>query len=192
MRSVEASAETLRDTTLLREVGQWEKSAKHEPNSNWEGRASAREIMAGLAVEEARQRLERFLESKRVTSLHLGHHRTATLREVQSRTLTEYLAHALLDSREQRAHHHAVKLAAREHHGQLISEFEKATAYHHATRELVAEARQREPSFTDKEKINLEIYAERQNDESARQRYLDLARGQSQSREGNVSVARGR
>ena len=56
--------------------------------------------MAGVALEEARERLERFLESKRVTSLHLGHHRIATVREVQSRTLTEYLAHALLDSRE--------------------------------------------------------------------------------------------
>ena len=75
---------------------------------------------------EVRERFERFLESKRVTSLHLGHHRTATLHEVQSHTFTEYLAHALLDSREQRAHRQAVKLAACEHHGRLVSEFEKA------------------------------------------------------------------
>ena len=146
--------------------------------------------MSGLAVEETKERLERFLESKRVGSLHLGNHQTATLREVQARTLTEYLANAILASREQRDHRQAVKLAAREHHDRLVNEFEKAGDYHAAAHELAAEAKGREPKFTDKEKINLEIYAERQNDDTARERYLQLARGRSDERE--IAASRGR
>jgi len=45
---------------------------------------------------------------------------------------------------------------------------------------LAAEAKDRNPQFTDKEKINLEIYAERQNNELDRQKYLQLARGGEQ------------
>jgi hypothetical protein len=116
-------------------------------------------------------RLQHFLESKKVASLHLGDHRTGTLREVEARTLTEYLARAI-ESSEQRDLRHTVKLAAREHHGRLVSEFEKAKGYHEAARELASEATKREPQFTDKEKINLEIHAERQNDEGERERYL--------------------
>jgi hypothetical protein len=116
--SLEASAETLRDPKLLREVDEWEKSAsKNDPEINSEGRAVAREITSHLAVEERRERLQHFLESKKVASLHLGEHRTGTLREVESRTLTEYLARAITESREQRDFRHTVKLAAREHHG---------------------------------------------------------------------------
>jgi MobL relaxases len=85
MKTLEASAETLRDTDLLREVHEWEKAASQSDRSSaWEGRAVAREIMAGLAVEETRSRLERFLESQKVASLHLGDHRTGTLREVEA------------------------------------------------------------------------------------------------------------
>jgi hypothetical protein len=39
---------------------------------------------------------------------------------------------------------------------------------HEATRELASEVTDCQPKFTDREKINLEIYAERQNDEAAR------------------------
>ena len=128
INSLEASAETLRDPKLLREVHDWEKAAsKHEPEINWEGRAVAREITSHLAVEERRERLEHFLESKKVASLHVGEHRTGTLREVEARTLTEYLARAITETREQRDFRQTVKLAAREHHGRLASDFEKAS-----------------------------------------------------------------
>ena len=193
MRTLEASAETLRDSTLLKEVHHWEKTTgRNESETSWEGRAVAREIMSGLAVEETRERLERFLESQRVASLHLGNHRTATLREVQARNLTDYLANAILDTREQRDHRQAVKLAAREHHGRLVNEFEKAGAYHAAAREMASEAKNRGPGLTDKEKINLEIYAERQNDPTKRDQYLEMSRGGSQSREREVAASRGR
>ena len=193
IRALEASAETLRDSQLLREVHEWEKMAtKHDPEINWEGRAVAREVMSGLAVEETKERLQHFLESKRVASLHLGDHQTGTLREVQARTLTEYLANAILDTREQREHRHSVKTAAREHHGRLINDFGKASDYHAAARELASEAQNREPKFTDKEKINVEIYAERQNDAAERERYLELARGESHSQERAASASRDR
>lgn len=193
MRTLEASAETLRDSTLLREVHHWEKTTgRNESETSWEGRAVAREIISGLAVEETKERLERFLESQRVTSLHLGNHRTATLREVQARNLTEYLANAILDTREQRDHRQAVKVAAREHHGRLVNEFEKAGDYHAAAREMASEAKGREPSFTDREKINLEIYAERQGDLTRRDQYLEMSRGEGQRQDRDASASRSR
>ena len=193
LNSLEASAETLRDAELLREVHNWEKTAaKSEPEINWEGRAVAREIISALAVQETKERLEHFLESKKVASLHLGNHQTGTLRQVEARNLTDYLARALLESREQRDHRSTVKSAAREHHARLVSDFQKAHDYHEATRELASEVTNREPNFTDKEKINLEIYAERQNDAAERQRYLGLARSERDSQERAVSMSHSR
>lgn len=187
--SLEASAEQLQDVKLLNDVHEWE---KNDREINWEGRAIAREITSEIAVEVRRERLEHFLESKKVASLHLGEHRTGTLREVEARTLTEYVARTLTESREQREYRHDVKLAARAHETRLVSDLERAEQYHQAARELASEAKDRNPQFTDKEKINLEIYAERQNDESEREKYLELARGseQSQDRELSVSLTR--
>ncbi len=193
INSLEASAETLRDPKLLREVHDWEKAAsKHEPEINWEGRDVAREITSHLAVEERRERLEHFLESKKVASIHVGEHRTGTLREVEAQTLTEYLARAITETREQRDFRQTVKLAAREHHGRLAGDFAKALEYHETALELASEAKDRSPQFNDKEKINLEIYAERQNDEAVRERYLELARGEDHSQEREISVSQSR
>ncbi len=188
---LESSAETLRDPRLIKEVSDLEKIAfKNDPEINWEGRAVAREIMSGLAVEETRERLQHFLESKRVASLNLGDHRTGTLREVEARTLTDYLARAI-ESGQQRDHRHCINSAAREHHGRLVSDFERAQDYNATARELASEAKNAEPQFTDKEKINLEIHAERQNDEMTRQQYLELARTEaSDDREISVSLSR--
>lgn len=192
VRTLESSAETLRDSKLLQEVHEWEKSAsKSEPEINWEGRAVAREITSGIAVEQSKERLEHFLESKKVASLNLGHHKTGTLREVEARTLTEYLARAI-ESSEQRDLRHTIKTAAREHHGRLVSEFEKASDYHEAAKEFASEAKDGEPKFSDKEKINLEIYAERQNDAAERERYLEFARSEGHAEEREASVSRSR
>src|SRR6185295_6972462 len=186
--SLEASAEALQDVKLLRDVHEWE---KNDREINWEGRAIAREFTSEIAVEVRRERLEHFLESKRVASLHLGEHRTGTLREVEARTLTEYVTRALTESREQREYRHDVKLAAHAHETRLVSDLERAEHYHQAARELASEAKDRNPQFTDKEKINLEIYAERQDDDEMRDRYLQLARGEaSQDRE--IAVPRER
>jgi hypothetical protein len=189
--SLEAAAETLRDSKLLSEVHEWEKAAsKHDKQIDWTGRAVAREIVAGLAAEETKQRLEQFLESKRVASLHLGNHRTGSLREVEARSLTDYLAR-LMETTAQREYRNSLNLAAKQHHGRLLAEFEKASEYHDTARELASAVRNRNPKFTDKEKINLEIYAERQTDSLERERILDLARGGS-AREREGVVSRGR
>jgi len=189
MNSLEASAETLRDTALLREVHEWERSSgKSDPEMTWEGRAVAREILSEIHEEETRGRLQHFLESKRVASLNLGDHRTGTLRDVEARTLTDYLARAI-ESKDQRDHRHSINLAAQEHHGRLVSDFEKAKDYYATARELASEAHGSEPQFTDKERINLEIYAERQTDEVAREQFLELARDQSSSKEHEASAS---
>ncbi len=193
INALEASAETLHDSNLLREVHDWEKhAARSDSDINWEGRAVAREILSGLGVEQAKERLQHFLEIKKVASLHLGNHETGTLRQVEARSLTDYLARTILESREQRDHRHSVKSAALEHHRRLVNDFDKASTYHAAAREFASEAKNREPKFSDKEKINLEIYAEGQNDAAERDRYLELARGrdQSQKRPKSASLSR--
>ena len=190
VRALETTAETLRDSRLLREVDNWEKTGfKNDRESSWEGRAVARETMAEIGVQETKERLQHFLESKRVASLNLGDHRTGTLREVEARTLTDYLARAI-ESTQQRDQRHSINLAAREHHGRLVSDFEKAKDYYATARDLASEAHGSGPQFTDKEKINLEIYAERQNDDAERERYLELARNERQAQEREVSVSR--
>jgi len=193
INALEASAETLRDSNLLQEVHEWEKqAAKSDSEINWEGRAVAREIMSGLAVEQAKERLQHFLESRKVASLHLGNHQTGTLREVEARSLTDYLARTILESREQRDHRHSVKSAALGHLGRLVTDCEKASDYHEAARKLASEAKDREPQFTDREKINLEIYGERQNDALERERYLELARNESHGGQREVAASRSR
>jgi hypothetical protein len=190
MRALEASAELLKDAYLLREVNSWEKNTPRGDAASWEGRAVAREIVAGIAVDEAKERLQHFLERQRVASLNLGQHRTGSLREVESRTLTDYLARAL-ESQGQRDYRRSVKSAAHETHGRLVKDFDKAMSYHEAARELAAGAQNREPNFTDKERINLEIYAERQNDETMRDQLREMARGDAVS-DREMSVARER
>ena len=183
IRSLEASAERLRDIKILSEVHEWEKAeSKHDKQIDWAGRAVAREIMSGIAAEETKQRLEQFLESKRVASLHLGDHRTGSLREVEARTFTDYLARAI-ETAAQRDYRQNVKLAAREHHGRLVAEFEKASEYRDATRELASEVTNRNPKFTDKERISFEIYAERQTHSQEREKFLDLARDRENTHE---------
>lgn len=187
--ALEASAEVLQDVKLLRDVHELE---KNDREVNWEGRAIAREITSEIAVEVRRERLEHFLESRKVASLHLGEHRTGTLREVEARTLTEYVARALTESQEQRQYRHDVKTTARAHETRLVNDLERAEQYHQVAREFASEAKDRNPQFTDKEKINLEIYAERQNDESEREKYLDLARGHEQSQDREMSITMSR
>jgi len=193
MRTLEGSAEILRDAQLLREVHEWEKTTgQRDDGFDWQSRAAAREITSGLAVAETDERLQHFLESKRVASLHVGNHRTATLREVEARSVTEYLARAI-ETGAQRDHRHGVNLAAREHHAHLVDDHDKARLYHETARELALETDEREPKFTDKEKIDLEIYAERLNNDAERERYLELARGENHhSQDLEVSMVHGR
>lgn len=67
----------------------------------------------------------------------------------------------------------------------------RASGYHDAARELTSAVERDEPKLTDREKMNLEIYAERQNDLAERERYLELARGERNSEERDISLSRG-
>jgi len=70
-------------------------------------------------------------------------------------------------------------------------DFGKASDYHAAARELVSEAKYRDPQFTDKEKINLEIFAKHQIDVQNREMLLEMARGNdSQIQEREVASSR--
>jgi hypothetical protein len=192
MRALESSAELLRDHELLREVHEWErKTSRSDSSIDSQGRAVAREIMSGIAAEETKERLQHFLDSARVASLNLGHHRTGTLREVEARTLADYLARAI-ESSGARDYRRLVKAAAHEQHSRLVKDFDKAMNYHEAASELAAEAQGREPQFTDKEKINLEIYGERQNDETTRARFVGLAGQERRQEELDLSVCKSR
>ena len=53
---------------------------------------------------------------------------------------------------------------------ELINDSEKAQCYHGAAREFASEAENREPKFTAKEKISLEIYAKRQKPAAEREK----------------------
>lgn len=108
---------------------------------------------------------------------------------MEARTLTDYSARAI-ESRQQRNHRHSINLAASEHHGRIVNDFEKAKDYHATAHELASEARGSDPQFTDKEKINLEIYAERQSDQVAKERHLTLARASWQPQEHQVVASR--
>ena len=190
MRALESSAELLRDHQLLYEVHEWERSA-FGSSIDWQGRAVAREVMSGIAVEETKGRLQHFLESQRVASLNLGHHRTGTLREVEARTLTDYLARAI-ESTSARDYRRLIKATAHEQHSRLVTDFDKATKYHEASREMAIQTEGREPQFTDKERVSLEIYAERQNDPDERDKFLQLALSEGRTHERDVAAAHGR
>ena len=88
--------------------------------------------------------------------------------------MTEHLAGAI-GFWEQRDFRHTAKLTAKEYHGRLVSDFEGTQEYHEAARELTSEQGTASRNLTDTEKINLEMIAQRQNDEAERQKYLDSA-----------------
>jgi hypothetical protein len=67
----------------------------------------------------------------------------------------------------------------------------KLRIHSQAARDLASEAQELEPKFTDKEKVNLEIQAKRQNDAAERERHLELSRGETHSKDRDVA-SRGR
>jgi hypothetical protein len=83
---------------------------------------------------------------------------------------------------------HAIEAASANSQARLVTDYEKSRAYLEAAREIAGSLRaelreqaidksQMVPAFTPKERINLEIYAERQADPRERAHYLSLARG---------------
>jgi hypothetical protein len=70
-----------------------------------------------------------------------------------------------------------------------MTDFENARDYFTAAREMASHANERDPQFTDKEKLNLEIYAEGLNDSIARQELLECAQGKSSAHNYEVEIS---
>ena len=94
---VKVSTEMFRDPKLLVEVPEWEKNASKNdpPDQLGKGVLSHARSCPASPFWRLRNALSTFLESKKVASLNLVDHRTGALREVEARTLTEYLARAI-------------------------------------------------------------------------------------------------
>ena len=93
---VKVSTETFRDPKLLVEVHEWEKNASKNDPPDQLGRACCRtRDHVRHRRSETKERLEHFSRKQESRFTLSGDHRTGTLREVEARTLIEYLARAI-------------------------------------------------------------------------------------------------
>lgn len=200
LRRIEANAEVTRDAALLRRLDEFEKH-NLERDSQQErvtpeqrlSRAVAREIVAEVAYRESAERLAHYNERGDSQPLAIesidGRISVHRLKETRPHSLVERALRPLIEKSDARETRHAIEAASANSQARLIAENEKSRAYLEAAREIAgnlrAEAREQGidntrlvPEFTPKERINLEIYAERQADPYERERYLSLARGE--------------
>lgn len=199
LRRIEANAEVTRDAGLLRQLGEFERrsnerDSRSEPVTAQErlGRAMAREIMAEIAHRESAERLSSFNERGDVQPLAIesndGRISVHRLKETKPHSVVERVLRPFIEKPATRETRHAIEAASANTQARLMANYEKSRAYLEAAREIAsnlhAEARKQGidnthlmPALTPKERIDLEIYAERQADPSQRTHYLSLARG---------------
>jgi hypothetical protein len=201
LRRIEANAEVTRDAGLLRQLDEFERRS-NERGSRSEritpqeqlGRAVAREVMAEIAHRESAERLANFNERGDVQPLAIesndGRISVHRLKETRPHSIVERALRPFIESSAARETRHAIEAASANSQARLVADYEKSRAYLEAAREIAgnlhAEAHQQGidhthlmPAFTPKERIDLEIYAERQADPSQRTHYLTLARGEA-------------
>lgn len=205
MLRVEASAEMMRDAGVLRQLRQIEKSSDGRagatqgvaPEDNLR-RWMAREIMAEVAHRESAERLDGFRERGEAQPLVVrgsdGRLTIHTLRETKPRSVVERILRPLLEKPHARETREAVQAASASYYNYLLSDHDKSRTYLQAAREITdglrTEARLQRgsdknrptPTLTAKERINLEIYGERQANPQDREHYLSLARGETAER----------
>lgn len=197
---IEANAEATRDAGLLRQFNGLEKrlngrdsySERITPEERL-GRAMAREVMAEVAYRESAERLANFNERGDVQPLAIeskdGRINVHRLKDTRPHSVVERALRPLVEKPAARETRHAIEAASANSQARLATAYEKSRAYLEAAREITASLRTelREqaidkthltPSFTPKERVNLEIYAERQADPQVRAHYLSLARGE--------------
>ena len=200
LRRIEANAEATRDAGLLRQLDEFEKrfnerssqSERIKPEERL-GRAMAREIMAEVAYRESAERLANFNERSDAQPLAIeskdGRINVHRLKETKPHSVVERALRPLLEKPAVRETRHAIEAASANSQARLVTDYEKSRAYLEAAREIAGSLRaevreqaidksQMVPAFTPKERINLEIYAERQADPRERAHYLSLARGE--------------
>ena len=201
LRRVEANAQVTRDAQLLRQLDEFEKhnieqdslTGRVTPEQRL-SRAAAREIVAEVAYRESAERLDHYNERGDSQPLAIesidGRISIHRLKETRPHSVAERALRPLIEKPAARDIRHAIEAASANSLSRLITENENSRAYLEAAREIAgslrAEAREQGidsthlmPEFTPKERINLEIYAERQTDPAVRERYLSLARGEA-------------
>jgi hypothetical protein len=200
LRRIEANAEATRDATLLRQFDEFESFYIERDTQNERvtpeqrlSRAAAREIVAEVAHRENAERLAHYNERGDSQPLAIeskdGRISVHRLTETRPRSLVERALRPLVENSAARDTRHAIEAASANSQAQIVADYEKSRAYLEAAREIAgslrAEARQLGidstrlmPEFTPKERINLEIYAERLADPTERAHYLGLARGE--------------
>jgi hypothetical protein len=156
------------------------------------GRALARETMAEIFLRESGERLANFQARSELQPLLIeapdGRLLTKRLEDTKPNSLAERVLRPLIERESGRELHDAIRAAFAQYHDHLLSGHEKSLSYsataHEITELLREEAKDRAgaeraaPDFTSKERINIEIYAERLTDPSERESYLRLARGE--------------
>ena len=201
LRTIESNAEVTRDATLLKQLGEFERRLNERvpqpervtPQERL-SRAVARQIMAEVAHRESNERLTNFNERGDAHPLAIeskdGRISVHRLKDTRPYSVVERVLRPLVEKPQARETRHAIEAVSANSQAQLIADNEKSRAYLEAAREIAgtlrAEAREQGidnthlmPAFTPKERINLEIYAERQTDPRERERYLNLARGEA-------------
>jgi diadenosine tetraphosphate (Ap4A) HIT family hydrolase len=197
---IEANAEATRDAGLLKRLNEFEKrfngrdlhSERQTPEERL-GRAMAREIIAEVAYRESAERLATFNERGDVQPLAIeskdGRINVRQLKDTRPHSVVERALRPLVERPAARETRLAIEAASANSQAHLATAYGKSRAYLGAAREIAANLRTelREqvtdkthlaPAFTPKERINLEIYAERQADPQARAHYLSLARSE--------------
>lgn len=200
LRSIEANAEATRDAGLLRQLEEFERRS-NESDSRSErviaqerlSRAVARELIAEVAHRESAERLARFNERGDAQPLAIesndGHISIHRLKETRPYSVVERALRPFLEKPATRETRQAIEAASASSQARLVADYEKSLAYLEAAREIAgklrAEVREQGidythlmPTLTPKERIDLEIYAERQADPLQRAHYLSLARGE--------------
>jgi hypothetical protein len=200
LERVAANAEVTRDAAILRQLHEFEKRSNADgtpvvsasPEREL-GRALAREAMAGISLRESAERLANFQARSELQPLLIetpdGRLLTKRLDDTKPDSLAERVLRPLIERESDRELHDAIRAAFAQYHDHLLSGHEKSLSYsataHEITELLREEAKDRAsaeraaPDFTPKERINIEIYAERLTDPNERESYLRLARGET-------------
>jgi hypothetical protein len=200
LRRIEANAEVTRDAELLRQFEEFERHSIERDSRSERvitqerlGRAVAREIMAEIAHRESAERLSSFNERGDVQPLAVesndGRISVHRLKETRPHSLVERVLRPFIEKPAARETRQTIEAASANSQARLVADYEKSRVYLEVAREIAnnlrAEAREQGidnthliPALTPKERINLEVYAERQADPSQRAHYLSLARGE--------------
>ena len=198
LRRIEANAEVTRDAALLRQLDEFEKRFNERDSQSERitpeerlSRAIAREIMAEVAHRESAERLANFNERGDAQPLAIesndGRISVHRLKETKPHSVVERALRPFIEKPAARETRHAIEAASANSQARLVADYEKSRAYLEAAREIAgslrAEVREQGidmthlmPAFTPKERINLEIYAERQADPHERERIISASR----------------